>query len=710
MDPFTCSNEFQPLISKKSKKSKKKSKSRKHCKCDQDDSSSFVDVDFTPGYEALSPPSIPVCPFVANDEGADGKFEEKGVVVKHLYEGPRRCGCCTNWVSEPPAAVSKRVEKTSAAKHALTVYYLTNKTGDDTSFDISSINVRSEQLKEFLKDVLEDFTIGRTNYTLRPPFKSLFFHWDALVCKMESCFDPVTREHVQALFDIVNKGVTNIIKDRDNLVPRGLITYDLLWTLYPRKSMAFCPLDGTAHIMKIKTPAKVFSFENSGCETEHTEIELTHEDWPHGTSRAHTVSVNRFAGTLAITDLPAIPYDLHPEAGSLTKALVERGRRALSIQDGSCWIYSGFAKMGCAGATWVDGRIIVDQAEFSKIHSDPSGLYRASSPHLPEGSFPDDAALSLRDPCAPNEEADETPEPENEWQLARCRSVVRGFSLSTKIWASFEVDNISDMVWNDQAFDQLVMSNRRKRMIHALVERNQKQGPRFDDFIQGKGQGLIMLLQGPPGTGKTLTAQSIADKMHLPLYTVHASELPEEGNDVQVEEALARLLQRAEHWNAVLLMDEADAFLETRDNAATARSKRVAVFLRELENFTGIMLLTTNRPIHFDEAFHSRIDMTLSFADLDASARSSVWKTFLRRLPNNVHDADVALLARPELNGRQIKNTVKMAVLLAEHEGQTLNMEHFGDVFEVMGVCCEEPKGGRRQRARSGSFESKGVV
>ena len=44
------------------------------------------------------------------------------------------------------------------------------------------------------------------------------------------------------------------------------------------------------------------------------------------------------------------------------------------------------------------------------------------------------------------------------------------------------------------------------------------------DFMDGKGEGLIVLLHGGPGTGKTLTAESIAELVERPLYRVTTTE------------------------------------------------------------------------------------------------------------------------------------------------------------------------------------------
>ena len=123
-----------------------------------------------------------------------------------------------------------------------------------------------------------------------------------------------------------------------------------------------------------------------------------------------------------------------------------------------------------------------------------------------------------------------------------------------------------------------------------------------------------------------------------------------------------------------------------------------------LEFYSGVLILTTNRPITFDPAFYSRIHISLKFEELDGSSRgepstveikktknqiltqisASVWKNFLRSMPNNVHEADVEMLADAKLNGRQIKNVIKMASLLAHHEGETLCMEHLETMLEAV--------------------------
>lgn len=60
-------------------------------------------------------------------------------------------------------------------------------------------------------------------------------------------------------------------------------------------------------------------------------------------------------------------------------------------------------------------------------------------------------------------------------------------------------------------------------------------------------------------------------------------------------------------WRAVLLIDEADVFLERRSPHDINGNAIVGVFLRVLEYCTGILFLTSNRVTTIDEAFRSRI-------------------------------------------------------------------------------------------------------
>lgn len=264
-----------------------------------------------------------------------------------------------------------------------------------------------------------------------------------------------------------------------------------------------------------------------------------------------------------------------------------------------------------------------------------------------------------------------------------CRSKLRGYSLKAKRWLDFFVDLTSEISWNEAAFDALVLPPDQKDLIMSFAEAQVQERQTFDDVIEGKGKGIIMLLSGPPGVGKTLTAESIAENMHVPLYTMSAGDLGLEPEVIEYK--LSNILEMVEKWNAVLLLDECDVFLEARSTSDLERNKLVSIFLRMLEYYEGILFLTTNRLNNIDAAFQSRIHVSIAYPDLTSDSRRTIWKNFLEKstLPYMMEEKDYDELAQVKLNGRQIKNVLKTSQLLAMKRGGRLRRELIDTVLAI---------------------------
>ena len=93
-------------------------------------------------------------------------------------------------------------------------------------------------------------------------------------------------------------------------------------------------------------------------------------------------------------------------------------------------------------------------------------------------------------------------------QLLLCNASLKGYSLKNKKWLTFSIGSVLDIVYSESAFESLVLPEDHKELILALAESQVQHRENFDDVIQGKGKGMIMLLSGSPGVGKTLTAES----------------------------------------------------------------------------------------------------------------------------------------------------------------------------------------------------------
>ena len=254
--------------------------------------------------------------------------------------------------------------------------------------------------------------------------------------------------------------------------------------------------------------------------------------------------------------------------------------------------------------------------------------------------------------------------------------------MKTKKWLWFFVKSIVDIEWSDGAFKSLVLPEDQKELILAFAESQVKNKDSFDDVIHGKGRGIILLLSGPPGVGKTLTAESVAETMRVPLYMMSAGDLGLQPENI--ESSLQNIMEMVAKWNAVLLIDEADVYLEARSSHELERNKMVSIFLRMLEYYEGILFLTTNRVSNIDDAFHSRIHISMEYPSLNSSSRRHIWANFLRTSSaNDITDQDLDQLAEISLNGRQIKNVLKTAGLLAARKDVPLRLEHINTVLAI---------------------------
>ncbi len=70
-----------------------------------------------------------------------------------------------------------------------------------------------------------------------------------------------------------------------------------------------------------------------------------------------------------------------------------------------------------------------------------------------------------------------------------------GLYPDLSIAVGLDVDRIADIEWNKQNFGSLVVNTKTKELVKALVA-NRLTAEKSTDLIQGKGNGLTILLHG----------------------------------------------------------------------------------------------------------------------------------------------------------------------------------------------------------------------
>ncbi|TGJ84774.1 hypothetical protein E0Z10_g3976 [Xylaria hypoxylon] len=315
-------------------------------------------------------------------------------------------------------------------------------------------------------------------------------------------------------------------------------------------------------------------------------------------------------------------------------------------------------------------------------------------------------------------------------ELRLLPGTVYAYILRSRKYCRCDISFVKEIIPNRKAIDSLVLPTKYKNLLMSLVDRhslgsrpveqktNTDRPPveRTDSrsfhtshsasdtlsIVKGKGRGLIILLHGVPGVGKTSTAETIAETTGRPLLPVTCGDIGE--NASAVEKNLEQIFTNSHRWGCVLLLDEAEVFLTKRNLQELTRNAIVSVFLRALEFYSGILFLTTNRVGTIDEAFKSRIHISLYYPPHDWKTSKQIWQVNLERCMEKVQaDKDEILkYAKKQFhradedsrwNGRQIYNAFKTAIALAEFERSNsdskknqpavLTESHFRQVAQV---------------------------
>ncbi|KIY04112.1 uncharacterized protein Z520_00804 [Fonsecaea multimorphosa CBS 102226] len=574
--------------------------------------------------------------------------------------------------------------KAPSSKRAFTFRRVMDLT-DEKKFKYSEVDVESRELRGLLRKVIGDSYPGQSwegnTINLIAPFAPVVHYWKELseasreIDVKDSLAIKAARKDLNSLLECISTctELESYFKTRDSNLESHTVTYQTIWTLFrPGTLVVARPFMNLPQVFEVKASPDPW-------EDRRLNIECWGYDW-NGKEIVRVTfefPIEKFRGTKEISSLFCYPLEYFRDEKenfdqSLRKELLERGKWFLEVCQTTgakqMFEYDGqaFSSRRSLARASVKGRYIVDAAAYLQF-----------GPGIP--------LLGKYEPTdvEPFSQAhDEQSADEDAHQRLLYPPRVLGYATQQKMWAQFKVHNTKHVPSDlSNAFDdKLELDKKDKNMIKALVENHESSKDasqtQVNDIIESKGKNLVILLHGPPGVGKTLTAETIAEATRKPLLVVTVAEIGLDAS--KAEKSLEQIFYLAGTWEAILLIDEADVFLES-------------LLLRVLEYFEGVMILTTNRITSLDIAVQSRIHLAIRYNDLSKDQKIKIFNIFLSQLiADGKVDAEGIdewirwVGSEAEVNGRQIRNIVSSAYLLARSLRRNLRREDLQDVNGIM--------------------------
>ena len=251
----------------------------------------------------------------------------------------------------------------------------------------------------------------------------------------------------------------------------------------------------------------------------------------------------------------------------------------------------------------------------------------------------------------------------------------------------FALDGIARRVPPASAAEPLALLDAAREEFDALVARCRHRDRLALTLPAAFGHctGVRALFKGPSGTGKTLAARHLAAALQRPLYRVDLAATVSKYIG-ETERNLERVFAAAESLDIVLLLDEGDALMAGRTGVSNATDRYANLetnyLLQRLEQYAGVLVVTTNAPDRIDTAFSRRMDVTIDFPLPDAPTRLDLWLGHLAGGHTLTGEALERVALRCALSGGQIRNAALHATLLAIEQGHTLGVHELRVALE----------------------------
>lgn len=223
--------------------------------------------------------------------------------------------------------------------------------------------------------------------------------------------------------------------------------------------------------------------------------------------------------------------------------------------------------------------------------------------------------------------------------------------------------------------DMVVPSDTRMALEEINIWLKERDRLAQDEVISRKAKrGYRALFYGPSGTGKTMAACLLGKEAGLPVYRIDLSMVVSKYIG-ETEKNLSLIFEKAENKEWILFFDEADALFGKRTQVSTSNDRyanqEVSYLLQRIEDFNGLVILSSNFKANIDSAFTRRFQSIVKFTIPNKTLRLEL---FRRAFEKKYLLDDLQLMEnvanKYELSGAEINNVFQYCAMMCLHKGE----------------------------------------
>lgn len=255
---------------------------------------------------------------------------------------------------------------------------------------------------------------------------------------------------------------------------------------------------------------------------------------------------------------------------------------------------------------------------------------------------------------------------------------------SCHLHSNQKLSQLAQRIRPRHGWDDIILPGDIKEKLRELVQMFKYRYVVYNDWGFDKklslGKGISALFYGEPGTGKTLACEIIARELGMDLYKIDISTIISKYIG-ETEKNLSKIFEQAECSNAIIFFDEADAIFgkrtEVKDSHDRYSNIEVSYLLQKIDEYTGVVILSTNFMKNIDPAFLRRLQFNIGFPFPDEEYRKIIWQMMYPEKTPIDENIDYDFLANKlKVTGGNIKNIALQSAFFAAEKKDKITMDH----------------------------------